>query len=249
MSNNKKQSALMRIAKTSANNIVDAGKKRYFSKNAKSNVSNIAKDLMFLKSIINVEGKHIETVSNATVTVASSLVSALTAPATGSDSNQRNGRSIRIKRIDVNMTFTMTSGTAATSSNGNQRFQWYLVQYLDTPSASGASPFAIADFLDQDQASNYTPMSLPDPDTAQDFKVLATGLVDVPVLTVPATNTAFTKFVDLSVDCDFHQSFNSTTAASIVENNICLVFTAQHSANTGGSSTIAYNARVWFIDN
>jgi hypothetical protein len=241
--------AMRQIVTRAANSAVDAGRQRYFSKNGKQNLSNLTKDVMFLKRIINSELKHIETVTSANFNPSTGAVVALTSVAEGSDSTQRTGRSIKIQRIDLNMQIMYSTGTAATTQFLDNRFTWFLVQYLATPSTSGSAAFAIADFLDVDNNSTYSCMSMADPDTAKDFRVLASGLCDVHFGVVPATSAEARAYVNSSTACGFHQAFNSTTAASIVDNNVCVVITARNATNTGGALQYTLNARMWFSDN
>lgn len=237
------------MIRSAGNSVVAAGKKRYFSKNGKQNVTNLAKDVMMLQKLLNTEMKYVNTKTGNNITNTAGFVDVLTSAAEGSDSTQRTGRSIKIQRVDVNLEFIYSSGTAATSAEQDCRFSWFVIQYLATPSTSGATAFNIADFLDTDMSGNYTSMSMGDPDTARDFRILANGIVDTQIQSVPAASYAARGYASACIDTNFHQSFNSTTAASIVDNNICIVLTAQRAVNTGGACQYNMNARMWFTDN
>ncbi len=247
--NTSNKNVVTRMVTQAANSVVAAGKKRYFSKNTKQNVTNIANDVMMLKRLLNTEMKHVETRSSNNVSSGTPFVDPLGSPAEGTDSTNREGRSIKIQRIDFTLQCLFVTGTVATTAKQAQRFKWYLVRNNDTPSTSGASAFAIGDFLDLDVAGNHSALSLRDPDTFKDFTVLDCGILDLQAMYQATANQTVYGYVEASVNCNFHQSFNGTTAASIVENNICLVVTVANANDAGGNSSYNWNARLWFTDN
>jgi hypothetical protein len=222
-----------------------AVRNRYLGKNS---MFNIARDVSTLMSVVNTEEKHQDnSISNTNVQLATSLVQVLNPPATGTSSQTRIGNSIKVNRIQFSMLFRYTSGTGTLYLN--QNFKWYLVRWLKTPSSSGTTPFSIADFLEVDQASNYSTQSLADPDTIENFAVMAAGSVELNLPQGLGTDQSVSKVVDVDHACSFHQTFNSTTAASITDGCVFLVVVASSPSNTAGSSNISFTSRMMFIDN
>jgi hypothetical protein len=239
----KGQSAISRIIKNSRDQVIDVAKRRYYD----GGISQVKADIQSLRRMLNTEEKRIDTTLTATTVKSdTSLITGIGTMAEGSDSNQRTGRSVKVVRIDISMAFQFSSGVAATAINQAQNFKYYIVKYNKTTSNSA---FAIADFLNQDPGSNYTPLSLPNPDLNQNFTVLDTGLVDVVLPNIPATNAYVAKIVDISINRAFHQTYSSTTAASITDNMIFAVFTAFQPGNSGGNTNVAFSARCWYVDN
>ena len=236
---------MVRVGSNIAKNVGVAVKKRYTGKQA---VSNIAKDLSLLKTMINAEDKQIYTLAaNQTVTNASPLVYGIGTVAQGSASNQRTGDSIRINRIDLEMAFVYNAGTATTALN--QTFNWYLVRYLKTPSVSGTTAFGIGEFLNQDASGTYTPLSFPNPDTNQNFQVMGSGQVSLTLPAVSASIGTVHKIVSVSHPCSFHQEYSGSANTTITDNMCYLVFTAYNPVNTGGASVVGVQSAMWFLDN
>jgi len=236
-------SALKRIIKNSRDQAVDAVKQRY----VRGGLAQVKSDVQALKRLLNTEEKHIDTLTGATtVTSGSSLISSIGTMAEGSDSNQRTGRSVKIIRTDLLMSFQYSTGAPGTQAFQNQVFNWYLVKYNKTTSNAA---FSIADLLNQDPGSNYTAISLPNPDLNQNFTILDAGVVDVDLTEATTVTSARVVIKQVTVNRSFHQIYSSTTAASITDNMCFLVFTAFQPINTGGLSQIAYSARMWYVDN
>jgi len=240
-------SQMVRVGTNIAKDVGVAVKKRYTGNKA---VANIAKDLSMLKMLVNAEDKQIYTLAtNQTVVQGTALVYGIGTVAQGNASNQRSGDSIRVNRIDLNLGFVYNSGTPATTAALDQTFNWYLVRYLKTPSSSGTTAFSIAEFLNQDANGNYTPLSFPNPDTAENFQLMANGQVHI---TLPAATTAIStvhKIVEISHPCSFHQEYNGSANSTITDNMCFLVFTAYNPINAGGASVVQVQSAMWYIDN
>lgn len=222
-------------------------KRRYTGKGA---VRNIAQDLSALKMLVNTEDKQIFTLAaNQTVSQVSSLVYGIGTMAQGTASNQRVGDSVRINRIDLNMVFSWNSGTVATTAALNQTFYWYLVRYKKTPPTSGTVAFNISEFLNADNNGNYTPLSFPNPDTIENFQLMANGEV---VLTLPTATTAIStvhKVISVTHSCSFHQEYNGAANTTITDNMCWLIFTAYNPVNAGGASVVSVQSAMWYVDN
>jgi len=240
------QSAMQRIIKFSKDQAVERIGRRYSGPNS---LSKISSDIKALKALINTEEKHIDTSMTATtVNLSVPAVVAVTATAQGSNNSQRTGNSIKINRIDVLFQYNFSSGTVATTAAQNQIFNWYLIRYLKTPS-SGAANFAITDFLQNDPNGNTSPISPMNTDLQEDFQVMAFGQVHLDLHFNTTAITTVSKVVELSHNCSFHQTYTSTTAASLVDNSVHLVFSAMSGGNGGGVSQVAFFARMFYVDN
>lgn len=223
--------------------VVTATKKRY---GGKSGVSNIVKDINMLKSLLNTENKHIDGISSlTTVSNTTPLVRWIQSPAEGNDNTNRDGRSIKIDRIDAILQFTYGPGSSSAISS-SQVFRWFLLRQLNTPSSGGSSTFALADFLNIDSNSQYTPMSLPNSDTSEDFHILDQGLV---TLDATISNDYTIRVVNVSVLESFHQTFNGTASTNIAENSLFFVCVASTANGAAGASGVTSSFRIWYIDN
>jgi hypothetical protein len=243
----KGETALSRIISYSKDQVKRSVTQRYVKRGG---LQQVASDIRELRKMLNTEEKHFDTVTAATtVTSTSSQVLAIGSMAEGSDSNQRTGRSIKIVRTDLNLVFTYSTGTPATTSIQNQYFNWYYVKYLKSAAGAGQTPFGISEFLNQDPGSNYTPISLPNPDTNENFQVLASGQIEVDLPDATTALSSRFKIITLQVDRVFHQTYNGSTAASISDNMCFLVFTALNAINAGGASNVAFGVRQWYVDN
>jgi hypothetical protein len=242
------QSAIARMATQSLDFVKDtAGKarKRY---SGKKGASNIAKDIIMLKNLLNVEQKHVDTLTGPlTVVNGTSQVTALGTVGQGSTSAQRTGDSVKVCRVDMQLRFQYTSGT--TNTREDQTFKYWLVRYLKTPISAGTSPFGINEFLNQDWNGDYSTSSFHNPDNMQNFDILALGQLYLPLQFNVATGSSAVRVVELSVDCDFHQIYNGTTGSTICENMLFLVLVGTQTVNAGGASEVVVGSRVWYLDN
>jgi hypothetical protein len=239
------QSAVKNLIMHARDQVTGAVRQRYTGKNA---IPHVLRDVSMLMSVVNTEDKHMDnSITFTTVAQGASLVQVLNPPAQGTSALTRVGNSIKINRIQLSMLFKYSSGTG--TAYLKQIFKYFLVRWLKTPSSSGTTPFTIGDFLDVDQNSNYTVNSLGDPDTDENFVVMAAGSVNVNLPQALGTDQIVNELVEFDHPCSFHQTFNSTTAASITDGTVFMVFTAAVPANTGGTSSVAFTSRQMFIDN
>jgi hypothetical protein len=212
-------------------------------------IQNLASDVSRLMSVINTEDKQVST-NNAAITVtnaASSIIN-ISGSAQGAASNQRNGDSIKINRFDLEITFAY-GGTAATATNGNQLFRYWLIRYKKTPVSGGSTPFNISEFLTTDSNGNYSPMSLPNTDTNENFQVMLAGEKEIQLSTLSPTQLTYTHLQTIRHDCNFHQEYNGSLATNVCDNAVFFVCVALNGANTGGTSAYALTTRTWYIDN
>lgn len=219
-------------------------KERY---GGKRGVSNLARDVAFLKAIVNVEEKRIDSLLNVTVGQNAPMTSAMDTIAQGAANNQRNGNSVKLTRIDLMMRFYYGSGT--TSAQQTQTFRYFLIRYLKVATTSPTTPFSISEFLDADSSGFRTPISLPNTNYAQNFQILTEGTVPLHLNYSPATNSETSQVVVASVDVDIHQIYNGALANTLSDSLIVLVVVASQMGNTGGTTGVDYSVRQWFVDN
>jgi hypothetical protein len=233
-------SSLTTIYNNAKDQLRTKAKNRYGKKNG---ITNLASDVSMLMRAINTENKHVDTLYTvSTCTAAAPFILLITPPAEGSDSNNRTGRSIKVDRIDFVANFTWNGGTGASTTITTQVFKYFILQYLKTQNSTAP---ALNDFLNLDANTQTSVLSLPNTDLS-DFKVLHSGEVNV---ICPASNTQSSVVVDLSIPCQFHQTFAGTTAASISDNCCFLACVAMVTSGTGGASAITPQLRMWYIDN
>jgi hypothetical protein len=210
----------------------------------------LASDVSRLMSVINTEDKHADSISAASSvsSLSGGLIVPLPTVAQGLTVSNRIGDSIKVNRIDIDLEF-LFSGTAATANYTNQTFRMWLVRYNKTPASGGTTAFSLSEFLNQDSSSAYTPMSLMNTDTNENFQVMYTDDVTVTLPTLASAQLTATKNLTIRHECSYHQEYNGTSATNICDNMSFLVFVAMNPANTGGISAVASSTRLWFIDN
>jgi hypothetical protein len=221
--------------------VLTSARERY---GGKSGLKNVAKDVAMLKSLLNTENKRLDTLSTAISLTVSGSVSWIASPSQGDDNNARNGRSIKIDRIDMVLLTTWNSGT--TSLNDDQWVRWFVVVYLKTPSTSGSTPFSLAEFLNADPNANRTVLSLPNTDTAENFRILDQGLFKVPQ---NFNNTISSSITESSMSVSVHQTFSGTAGTNIADNSLFFVAVPLNAFGTGGQCNILPQFRVWYVDN
>lgn len=225
--------------------LVAAARNRYTGKSA---VKNIASDVAMLKTILNTENKHIDTLSTPITLGVGGSVSWVASPAEGDDSNNRNGRSIKVDRIDLVLYATWNPGTAP--SLDDQWIRWFVVRYLKTPSTAGSTPFSLAEFLQADPNGNRTVFALSNTDTAENFQIMDQGLFKIPVYyATSATGQTSSQIIESSIPCSFHQTFNGTAATNVCDNSVFFVAVCLNSFATGGQCNILPQFRLWYVDN
>jgi hypothetical protein len=112
---------------------------------------------------------------------------------------------------------------------------------------SVANPtLTVANFINADVNGQYTPMSLPNTDFAEDFRVMDQGTVE---LTSQVILNGVNKMVDVSIPLSFHQTYTSTTAASLEDGIITILIVALNIYGTAGFSGCQVTSRLWYIDN
>jgi hypothetical protein len=210
----------------------------------------LASDVSRLMSVINTEDKHADSISaaNSIASTTGGLIVPLPTLAQGTAVSNRNGDSVKVNKIDIDLEF-LYGGTAATATYVNQTFRMWIVRYKKTPASSGTVPFAISEFLNLDSSSAYTPMSLMNSDTNENFQVMYTTDITLTIPTLASAQIVTTKNLTIRHECSFHQEYNGSNATNICDNMSFLVFVAMNPANPGAISAVASSIRLWFIDN
>lgn len=211
------------------------------AKSVYGKVAKVARKVAFISSLMNVEKKYIDTdLASQTFGANDGWVQALTNPAHGDASNQRNGNSIKLYSYQIAGRITQQ-----TSVQNAIRGKIYLIAYEQTPDA-----LTIGEFLDTDGAGNYSSLSLRNPNKMGDFKVLAMKRFYCPQRAVTGLETdcnfsIYGKFKNL------HQRFTGSLASTITSNQLYMIFTIDDGVTS--SSTGAYikglKARINYIDN
>jgi len=248
--NNKKskkgESSLVSMFTKSVDQIGSFATKRYTGKGA---AMNIAHDMQMLKSVLNVENKHADQISTA-VSISNTVSYAQVLDNTiiqGTAEGQRTGNSIKLDRLDIIFKFAYSTGTSSITQD--QLFEYHIVRWLKPPSA-GTPVLAIADYFIADPDSNYTPLSLPNAELQENFKLLASGSVFVQnPYSISAVNNIASRHERITVPLNFHQEYLGAASSTLVDGVIGLFVVCKSPVNTGGTSNMEYSARLWYVDN
>jgi hypothetical protein len=222
-----------------------------------STYSGMAREIARIRKNLNTEQKFLDQVSVASnVASDTNLVVAITPPAQGDTSSTRDGNSIKVIRCDFRMTYLFgINGFASTDLQNNQIFQWYLFRWKKTPTSSGSTPPAIGDIFNLDSSgTNYSTQSLMNVNTNQNYQLMCNGTVECEPKVYANDGTGpyvanERKLVEIVHNCEFHQYFSSTTAASITDNLMFMVFLASNTGNSSASSNMTLSFRQWYVDN
>jgi len=242
----KGQKAATTIYSRAKDQLISAARSRYGGKSA---ISNIMKDISMLKAVLNTENKHVDTLFDLSTNNTLPVITFLGSIAQGTTNNTRIGDSVKLDRIDTNITFTYQLGTPATSATMCQIYRWFIVKYLKTPSSGGSSAFAIGDFLNNDVNGQVTPLSLPNTDLSEDFHIIDSGLVELVLPYLGTVNSIISKTISMSENVSFHQTFNGSAGSNIVDNALFLVVVSQNGNNAGASANVYVGNRIWYVDN
>jgi hypothetical protein len=239
-------SAISAMIKHSKDQVIGAVRQRYTGKDA---MRNIATDIHRLGSLMNTENKCVYTLATPQAcSLAAPLIYGIGTTAQGTASNQREGNSIKIDRIDLNLSFNYNPGTVSTGTLLNQVYNWYLLRYLKTPLVNGTVAFAIGEFLNVDGNGNTSPLSFPNKDSDENFQLLSAGTLDIVVMqnTIPST---ISRMVSQTLPVSFHQDYSGAAATTITDSMIFMVFTALNAANAASTSTVTVSTAIWYVDN
>lgn len=188
----------------------------------------VMQDVAYLRSLINVEFKHLENVNSATSSTTAALI-LLNGMAPGDTGETRDGQSIRMKSVLMRGTILVNPSATATVHR--------TMLFLDTQ-PNGAAP-GIGDILDT--ATNVlSPINI---SNGSRFKILKDLFHNVDVAANPIIT--FQKFVKLG----FHTKYNAGTAGTIADITTNALYILHMSSEATNTATFNYYFRSRFIDN
>jgi len=193
------------------------------------------------------ELKYSDLIGLAGITNATPSTVAITTPAGGTTNTTRIGNRIRVRAFDLLLNAIYSGGS--TTLYQQQIFQARLFRYKKTSSTSGATPPSLSELLVVDANSDYSPLSLVNPNTCDNFQILTDSILSVDLNFGVASNVAGNSRLGLHrVECDFEMEFNSSSATGVCNNMVFVALTALNPANASGSSNVYYNVRMYFED-
>lgn len=231
--------------------IYATARNRYTSRGG-ANLNAIAKDVMLLKHLVNVEKKrHDRTIStpvNFAQYATAGITGAYSAVVTpniseGVTGGQRIGLSIKLVSACLDIQFGQQANQAA-----NLKIKWYLVMRPDNAQNITASvalsecfepnPFSgVIDFWSSRDAEYFT-----------NFRIIKTGTVNLLADQTTGVNTF--KQIKVPLKFNHHLKYN-TDASSITTKNQFYLFAMASSGDTGATqgASIIYNMRWYYTDN
>lgn len=181
------------------------------------------KDVMYLKSLLNVEYKVIDTAISVSPSSSAGTAVHLNAIGQGDDKSQRSGRQVKMNYINCNFSVKKNSGAGDT-----------IVRYWLLIDKEGGTGFTWTDFQ-----TSVDVNSLNNTDGTYRFKTLATGRVSLNA-NYPEKNIKINRKIGTRV------KFNGTGSTNIESNTLLLAFCSDEATNV---PTVTGLGRVRFIDN
>lgn len=141
------------------NKAKNQAKKRYIRPGATAGTAQLAKDILFLKSQLNVEHKHLDFRFGSSQTVSAQLptkdvpiVLALPVPSRGTAYNQRSGNQLKLTHMSTKLLFSFGNNTDKVSSVTATAQILFAKSGTDVPT--------ISDLYSLDANGHYSPMSM-----------------------------------------------------------------------------------------
>lgn len=210
------------------------GKKRYLSGTAQENIAQVAKDVWYLKGLVNAE-KHYHDISNISSTVTwSGTVIPLCGIAQGDTEQTRTGNSIFVRSIN----FKMIAYLRGSAPSDTLR----VIVFMDNNAATGVAPVA-SDLLEYtgNQLASMSPLKFPE--ARNRFKILSNKVYSLNTARNPEMQIKYFKKLR------HHVKYIGTTATDYGKGQlyVCIIT----DSNAGGTDDlgIRYQARVTFMDN
>lgn len=182
----------------------------------------LVKDVAMLKGLINTEFKTVDTTFTAAAVSTTPVRTVLNDIGTGTDSNQRTGRSVLIKSVFLDGIVTMSPAATTTS------VKFAIVKDIEAGSHNFADVFSATNVVSLRNIDNT---------------------IRFPLVKVRQHNLSVDKQeyrVRMYIPLNFHTKYSSTTATSQVSNALNLWYISDEAVNTAVFTGIA---RVRFIDN
>lgn len=159
----KKKKTYRKFAKKPITKAANMAKKRYFYSRGTPKLGAIARDVAFLKTQLNAEHKHIDTIIGAagSATFATQrptretpIVLALNLPSHGTNNNNRIGNQVVFTHVTMKLIFTF--------DQNNDRYDSITTRARIVWAKDASSVPTIANLLETDANGNYTPNSFTD---------------------------------------------------------------------------------------
>lgn len=183
------------------------------------------KDVKYLKNLINTEFKYLDTSAETGVDDSGTLI-LLNGMTKGDSINTREGRTLRIKSVQLHININMNTSATRT------RLKWALV--IDKQ-VNGAAP-NISDIYDN-VLLNFRNLN-----NRKRFVILKQGLVNTND-DFPERDKSYYKRLNFKT---IYNAGNAGSIADINTNSFYLLLLSDENLNT---PTINYTARIRFIDN
>jgi len=230
--------------------VLGMAKKRYVSK-GRPNVSNIYKDVMMLKKLINVEKKRVD-VSVTTVNFGQfngvGIGGASCQPITpvivqGITGSTRNGNSLKLVSACLDIQFA-----AQLNSINGLNLKWYLINRKDN-SVDTTAAIALGDFLEPNVFSGVIDYhSNRDPEFFKNFTVIKSGTAKLTPDSVSGNTAYAQRKIPLKLSHHLRYNTDATTITTI--NKFFLIFTADTGdSNIATGCAASFAIRYYYVDN
>lgn len=200
-------------------------------RNYRKGASQLYNDVSYLKGLINTEFKAVTQTYSQTVDssgTAAANVQLITPPTRGDDYNQRDGRTVRYKSVQIEGVASMSS--SATATNVYMALVWI-------PSPKGVAP-TFVQLLD-----NITTIGLRNLDYRKDLIVLKKWRFPLNINGVRSREFKFYR--KLNHKCIFNNG--SAGAITDIQNGAFYMFLLSNEATN--TPSISFHIRTRFIDN
>lgn len=226
-------------------------KARYTYKGG-ANVNQIAKDVMMLKHLVNVEKKRYDRTISAPVSFAQYATAGITGAysavitpvlSEGLTGSSRIGLSVKLVSACLDLQFGQQANQAA-----NMKVKWFLVCRKDN-SQNITAATALTEVFENNPFSGVIDLwSSRDPEYFTNFQIIKTGVVNLMADQTTGVNTF--KQIKVPLKLNHHLKYN-TDASSITTKNQFYLFALASSGDTGATqgATIIYNMRWYYTDN
>lgn len=247
--------ALRKTIKSVAKRVYAKGKrafKKRYVKRGGPNVANIYKDVMMLKSLVNVEKKRFDTTSAGPLTIGQTAgvgvsggvcVNVSPAIAEGITGSTRNGLSFKIVSCCLDMYFNQS-----VNATNAVKIKWYMIMKKDN-GVDTTNAQAYAQFLEPNPFSNVIDYhSSRDPEFFTAYRVMKSGVVNLQQDSITSQIAYAQRKIPLKLN--FHQKFNSDVSTITTKNKVFMIFvldTGDAVALTGAQ--VQYNLRWYYTDN
>lgn len=230
-------------------------KRRYTTKRGGLRVGRIARDVSYLKSIVNVEKKYVQFDSTTdwarTTTGGTSghVITPLLTLSQGTTAGTRNGN--RVKMTSLQYSIFVTPQTNTTMAHNYEIL--FLMHKGDTPDSAlttGTGGTLVNNFIDQDNGGFYTSRSLREIEHFNDWIVLKRYRR---TLRADESSTSGTQGHELKgyIKLNHHLGFEGATTTPI-RNQLYMLFLS-NTGTTAAGTTTGLNAvtvyRIHYVDN